>query len=161
MWKFRSSVVTTFAGFRIRLAAFLVDVIILVAIIWVFNGLWGLASGAGWMVSTGVDPLAADVVGATGLWLLRSLIVFLIVVAYLVCFWAWRGQTPGKMLLRLKIVRIDGSDIDWGVAVIRFLSYIMSVVLLFIGYLWVAFDAYKQGLHDKMADTYVIRVPRK
>jgi len=159
MWRTQLSPLTIFAGFWIRLLAFIIDVIILGIINWIFNGVWGLASGSGWMARVGsTDPFTATT-GAS--WLVGSLVLFLVVVAYLICFWGWRGQTPGKMALRLKIIRSDGSDLGWGVAVFRFLSYIISFLLVFIGYIWVAFDVYKQGLHDKMADTYVIRLPNK
>jgi len=158
MWKAQPSPLTIFAGFWIRLLAFIIDAIILGVISWVFNNVWGLASGAGWMSGPGADPFT-EATGAP--WLLGLLVSFLIIVAYLICFWGWRGQTPGKMVLRIKIIRSDGSDLGWGVAVFRFLSYIISFLLVFIGYIWVAFDVYKQGLHDKMADTYVVRLPNK
>ena len=149
---------TMFAGFWVRLLAFIIDVIILGVINWVLNGVWGVVSGVGWMGSTTTDPFTV----ATGApWLWGSLVLFLMVVAYVFCFWGWRGQTPGKMLLGLKIVRTDGQDMGWGVAAIRFLSYIISFLLALIGCIWVAFDANKQGLHDKMANTYVVRLPRK
>lgn len=158
MWKTQLSPVTIFAGFWIRLLAFIIDVVILGIIGWVFNNVWSLASGAGWMSGGAADPFT-EVTGAS--WLVGSIVMFLVIVAYLICFWGWRSQTPGKMALRIKIVRSDGSDIGWGIAVFRFLSYIISFLLAFIGYIWVAFDVNKQGLHDKIADTYVIRIPGK
>jgi len=158
MWRAKLSPLTIFAGFWVRLLAFIIDVIILGIFYWVFNGIWGLASGTGWMGGSTPDPFTEVPEGS---WLVGSLVLFVVVVAYLICFWGWRGQTPGKMALRLKIIRSDGSDLGWGIATLRFLSYIISILPAFIGYIWVAFDAYKQGLHDKMADTYVIRLPEK
>jgi uncharacterized RDD family membrane protein YckC len=158
MWKTHLSPLTLFAGFWIRLLAFILDIIILGVFSWIFNGIWGLASGAGWMGRSATDPFTA-VTGAS--WLVGSLVMFLVTVAYIVCFWGWRGQTPGKMILRIKIIRSDGADIGWGIAALRFLSYIISFLIAFIGCFWVAFDVNKQGLHDKMVDTYVIRVPGK
>ena len=158
MWRTQLSPLTIFAGFWIRLLAFIIDVVILGIISWVFNTVWGLVSGSGWMSGGTADPWT-EATGAP--WLLGLTVSFLVVVAYLICFWGWRGQTPGKMALRIKIIRSDGSNIGWGVAVFRFLSYIISFLLAFIGYIWVAFDVYKQGLHDKIADTYVVRLPDK
>ena len=158
MWRTKLSPLTIFAGFWVRLLAFIIDIIILGVFNWVFNGIWGLARGTGWMGGSAPDPFT-EVTGAS--WLVGSLVLFLVTVAYLICFWGWRGQTPGKMALRLKIIRSDGSDMGWGIATLRFLSCIISILPAFIGYVWVAFDAYKQGLHDKMADTYVIRLPEK
>ena len=92
---------------------------------------------------------------------LSPLIPFFIILAYLVSFWGWRGQTPGKMVMRLKITRIDGSDIDWGAAILRLLGYVISFLIVFIGHFWILNDSHRQGLHDKIADTYVIKLPRK
>ena len=158
MWKTQLSPLTIFAGFWVRLLAFIIDVIILGIFNWVFYNVWGLVSGAGWMSGVAADPFT-EVTGAS--WLVGLLVSFFTVVAYLICFWGWRGQTPGKMALRLKIIRSDGSDIGWSIATLRFLSYIISFLPVFIGFIWVAFDVNKQGLHDKMADTYVVRVPGK
>jgi uncharacterized RDD family membrane protein YckC len=158
MWKTQLSPLTIFAGFWVRFLAFIIDIIILGIFSWVFNGVWSLARGAGWMSGGAADPFT-EVTGVS--WLVGSLVMFFVTVAYLICFWGWRGQTPGKMLFRIKIIRSDGSDIGWSVATLRFLSYIISFLLAFIGYFWVAFDVCKQGLHDKMADTYVIRLPGK
>jgi len=99
---------------------------------------------------------------ATGTsWLLGIIGFFLIGIAYLVCFWAWRGQTPGKMVMRIKIIRTDGSEMGWRIAVLRYLGYVISGLLIGLGYLWVAFDVGKQGIHDKIADTCVIRLSRQ
>ena len=149
-----------YAGFWIRLVAFLIDGIILGVIIWVFNGLWSLVFGFG-LMSGSVDPLMPDVAVGAAFWVLGILIPFLIVMAYLVGFWGWRGQTPGKMVLGIKITYIDGSDIDWSAVILRLLGYVISFLIVFVGYFWVLFDDYRQGLHDKIADTYVISLPRK
>ncbi len=80
-------------------------------------------------------------------------------IAYLLGFWIWRGQTPGKMAVGVKIIRTDSSPVKWQCALCRFLGYIVSVTTLFIGFVWVAFDSRKQGLHDRIADTYVVKLP--
>jgi uncharacterized RDD family membrane protein YckC len=78
---------------------------------------------------------------------------------YATSFWSWRGQTLGKMLLSIKVIRTDGSNISVGYAVLRYLGYIISGVVLGLGFFWIAFDANKQGWHDKIADTYVVKLP--
>ena len=152
-----------YAGFWVRFFAFLIDALILVGIVWLYNGIWGLASGAGFFGEEAVDPLLPDaVVGpSSSFWALSSVILFLMMVAYFICFWGWRGQTPGKMVMRISIVRFDGARIGWGGAVMRFLGYIISVLLFLLGFFWVAFDRRRQGFHDKIADTFVITTPRK
>ena len=64
------------------------------------------------------------------------------------------------MVMRLGIVRFDGTRIGWGGAVLRFLGYIISVLLFLTGFVWVAIDMRRQGFHDKIADTFVIRIRR-
>ena len=158
----KESYTVDYAGFWARFFALLIDTLILVAIIWLYNGIWGLASGTGFWGEEVTDTFQPDVVASSGssLWILSSVILFLIVVAYFICFWAWRGQTPGKMVMRMKIVRFDGTRIGWGGAVVRFLGYIISILLALIGFFWVAYDSRRQGFHDKIADTYVITIPR-
>jgi uncharacterized RDD family membrane protein YckC len=76
-----------------------------------------------------------------------------------VFFIGYCGQTPGKMALRIKVVCTDGSQLTYGRAAKReVLGKFVSSILLGIGYLMVAFDHRKQGLHDKIADTYVIKL---
>ena len=152
-----------YAGFWVRFFAFLIDTLILVGIVWLYNGIWGLASGTGFWGEEIADPLLPGAVAgsSSSFWALSSVILFLIVVAYFICFWGWRGQTPGKMVFRISIVRFDGARIGWRGAVIRFLGYIISILLFLTGFFWVAFDMRRQGFHDKIADTFVITIPRK
>ena len=156
----RESYTVDYAGFWIRLLAFVIDAFALFAVIWVFLGLWPLAFGLGWM---GGSEGAAVSRGEVSIvyWILTVLIPFVMVVAYFVCFWGWRGQTPGKMVMRIRIVYFDGNRIGWGGAAMRFLGFIISFLLVFIGHIWVAFDNRRQGFHDKIADTFVITIPRK
>ena len=147
------------AGFGRRLVALFIDIIILVAINWVINIVWSLASGGGFFGEVPVDPLAEVTSGPT--WPLGAAIAFVLFVAYIVLFWWWKGRTPGKMVMGLKIVRGNGSDLRWSDAVLRFLSYIISFLIFFIGFIWAFFDDYNQGIHDKLANTFVIKLPRK
>jgi uncharacterized RDD family membrane protein YckC len=79
-------------------------------------------------------------------------------IAYFVGFWTWRGQTPGMMLLGLRVARdVDGTPPGFGRSVLRYLGYLVSWFALFIGFIWVAFDSRKQGWHDKIAGTVVVR----
>jgi uncharacterized RDD family membrane protein YckC len=76
----------------------------------------------------------------------------------IVIFWIARQATPGKMALSLKIV----DEKSFGApstlqAVGRYLGYYVSIFGLMLGFLWVAFDPRKQGWHDKLARTVVIR----
>jgi uncharacterized RDD family membrane protein YckC len=65
------------------------------------------------------------------------------------------GQTPGKYLMGLRIVRTDTDRIRLGNAVLREIGYVLSGIL-FLGYLWILFDNRRQGFHDKLAGTLVV-----
>jgi len=108
-----------YAGFWIRLLAYLIDVILLSIVSWGFVN-----------------------------------------VLYFIGLWAWRGQTLGQIAADIKVVGTDGRPADLRIAVLRYLGYWVCALTLGIGFLIIAFDARKQGLHDKIADTCVVRVRR-
>jgi uncharacterized RDD family membrane protein YckC len=85
---------------------------------------------------------------------------FLVALAYFAGMWAWKGTTIGGIVLKLKVVRLDGQPITFPVALVRGLAAAFSVVVLFLGFLWIAWDKEKQGWHDKIAGTAVVRLPR-
>ncbi|MFB3053302.1 MAG: RDD family protein, partial [Dehalococcoidia bacterium] len=65
--------------------------------------------------------------------------------------------THGKMAVGIKITTVDGADIDFGRALLRYIGYLASTIILFIGYLMIAFTREKRGLHDYIAGTVVIK----
>jgi uncharacterized RDD family membrane protein YckC len=101
-----------------------------------------------------VAPLHAVLVGAT------IAFSFLFPVAYPIGFWALVGQTPGKALLGLRIVRMDGRRMTLSAALLRYLGYWVSAIPLFLGFAWILFDADRRGWHDRIAGTYVAYVRR-
>jgi uncharacterized RDD family membrane protein YckC len=80
----------------------------------------------------------------------------LISLLYYVGFWAKSGSTIAKDVLGIQIIGTDGSIPSVGKALLRYIGYIVSAVVLSLGFLWVAFDERRQGLHDKIAGTYVV-----
>ena len=134
-----------YAGFWIRLGAAVIDFIILLLILAV--------------IYYSVFRFIAPIMPSGRFIMIFISVSWFIKIAYLVAFWAWRGQTPGKMLTGIKIIRTDSSPITWQYALLRYLGYIISTITLFIGFIWIAFDDRKQGLHDKIADTYVVKLP--
>ena len=123
-----------YAGFWLRLGAGVIDLLILGAFVGVL----------------------AYFFPAPVIWLTTGVVVSIV---YWLGFWVWRGQTPGKMAAGIKIIRTDSSPVKWQSAIYRCLGYIVSVLTLFIGFIWVAFDGRKQGVQDKIADTYVVKLP--
>lgn len=78
--------------------------------------------------------------------------------AVVILFWVYRQATPGKMLISARIVDADtGEKPSTGRLIIRYLGYYLSFVILCLGFLWVIWDKRKQGWHDKMANTMVVR----
>jgi len=92
---------------------------------------------------------------------LRSDGVFLLALAiYGAVMWKMKGTTVGGVVCHLKVIRVDGREIDWSAAAIRALSCFLSLALAGLGFLWIAFDPNRQAWHDKIAGTVVVRVPQ-
>lgn len=138
------------AGFWIRFVAYFIDGAIVFVVQLVLGFLLGLILG----MSTSMTHE-----GQTATSIVSGLLGAAISFAYGVFFIGYCGQTPGKMALRIKVIRTDGAEMTYGRAVLReILGKFVSAILLGIGYLMIAFDSQKQGLHDKIADTYVIKL---
>jgi predicted Zn finger-like uncharacterized protein len=137
------------AGFWIRVVAYVLDFLLLWTVEYLLSLLIGLTVGLLGLSAEG-DPSIEVVI-----WLFSAALS----IGYAVFFTGYCGQTPGKMALRIKVIRTDGSPLGYGRAALReVLGKLISGILLGIGYLMVAFDSQKQGLHDKIADTYVIKL---
>ena len=78
---------------------------------------------------------------------------------YFTYFWsaAGKGQTLGSRALNIRVVKTDGSYLDYPGAFLRYIGFVVSCVVVFLGVIWAAFDAQKQGWHDKIAGTYVVK----
>ncbi|WP_456402354.1 RDD family protein [Hydrogenimonas sp.] len=76
----------------------------------------------------------------------------------IVLFWIARQATPGKMAISAKIVDAkSGSVPSKGQLIGRYLAYYLSGIPFYLGFIWIAFDRRKQGWHDKLAGTVVVR----
>jgi len=118
------------APFRDRLAAFVLDVILVVLVYQI------------------LDVFRHDNT------------VFLLLLAYHIGFWAWKGATVGGIICQLRVIRVDGGPLSLADALVRGLSSIFSLAVLGIGCLWILRDPERQAWHDKIAGTYVVKVPR-
>jgi uncharacterized RDD family membrane protein YckC len=76
---------------------------------------------------------------------------------YFTYFHGTTGQTPGKMIFGLQVVQSTGEQMTTGLAFLRWTGYFVSTLFLYLGFLWIAIDKRKQGWHDKIAGTVVIR----
>jgi uncharacterized RDD family membrane protein YckC len=77
---------------------------------------------------------------------------------YFIVMVAVFGQTIGKMIAGIRVVRGNGERVSFARAFVRFVGYVPSGMLLFAGFLWVLWDPERQAWHDMLADTVVIRL---
>ena len=86
--------------------------------------------------------------------------MLLLAVVYHVGFWAWKQTTVGGIICQLRLVRIDGSALRFAEALVRGLSGIFSLAVAGLGFFWILRDPERQAWHDRIAGTYVVKVPR-
>ncbi len=84
---------------------------------------------------------------------------FLLVLAYHIGFWAWKGTTIGGIVCHVRVVRPDGAPVRFTEALVRGLSAIFSVAVAGLGWFWMLWDPERQTWHDKIAGTIVVRLP--
>jgi uncharacterized RDD family membrane protein YckC len=83
-----------------------------------------------------------------------------VLATYGAMMWKLRGSTIGGIVFDLRVVRLDGRDIDWETAIVRALGCFLSLAVAGLGFVWIAFDDHKQAWHDKIAGTVVVRVAK-
>lgn len=69
----------------------------------------------------------------------------------------WRGRTPGKRLFGIRVLQLDGRPVTWWTAFGRFGGYAAGLATGLVGFLQILWDRNRQGLHDKIAETVVVR----
>jgi len=116
------------AGFWIRMAALLIDVLLV-----------------GFVASV-LHPMAH--------------VHVVLLATYGAIMWKLRGSTVGGIVFDLRVVRVDGREMDWETTIIRALSCFLSLAVVGLGFFWIAFDDERQAWHDKIAGTVVVRVPK-
>ncbi len=134
-----------YAGFWIRVGAAVIDTLLVLAIT-----LPLVVAIYGWKYFDAGSGLFAGPADFLISWVLPAIAV--------IAFWFYRQATPGKSALSLRVLDADtGERLSLGQAVGRYLGYFVSIIPLCIGLIWVAFDSRKQGWHDKLAGTVVVR----
>jgi uncharacterized RDD family membrane protein YckC len=150
-----------YAGFVSRATAFVIDLVVMSVVLLVvialtqsligFFTLYGLLGQR--VVDSGPFRTAVEVVIAV--------IGVAIAIGYPVVFWVLIGQTPGKVLMGVRISRVTGQPITIRRALLRYVGYWLSAIPLGLGFFWVLVDDHRQGWHDKLAGTYVTYAPRE
>jgi len=148
--------VSHYVGFWRRGIAFFIDGLIL-AIVWGilmflgFLALWiGFPPRYGVLLPENILDLGVRFV------FLYGLTVVLIHMLYFTYFHGTTGQTPGKMILGMRVVLTTGEDMTVGIGFLRWVGYFVSVIFCGIGFFWILIDGRKQGWHDKIAGTIVV-----
>lgn len=135
-----------YVGFWARVGASIVDTVLMMIIVaplvtWVYGSDY-------WF-----DPDKGFIAGPADFlinWLLPAIAVVL--------FWMYRQATPGKMVINAKVV--DAKTLgpaSTNQLILRYIGYYVSIIPLCLGLFWVGIDPRKQGFHDKLANTVVIR----
>jgi len=118
------------AGFWIRFAALMIDLILCRIVIIVIPGLHFSV----------------------------SLVLFMLAV-YGAVMWKLRGTTVGGAICHLKVVRLDDRPLDWTASIVRVLGCFLSLAIVGLGFIWASVDPSRQSWHDKIAGTTVVRTP--
>ena len=133
-----------YAGFWIRVWASVIDTVLVSVII--FPLLTAIYGSAYWdsekVIQGPMDFLLS--------WVAPAIAVVL--------FWISRQATPGKLAVGARIVDAKtGGNPSTGQLLGRYAGYYLAAIPLLLGFIWVAFDPRKQGWHDKLAGTVVVR----
>lgn len=133
-----------YVGFWPRVGAALIDTVLIGMITWpLLTAIYGAAY---WSSDAFIKGPADFLVS----WVFPAVAV--------IAFWMAKQATPGKIAISARIVDAEtGNAPGTGQLIGRYLGYFVSMLPLFAGILWVAFDRRKQGWHDKLAGTVVVR----
>ncbi len=133
-----------YAGFWIRTGAAIIDsILVLIIIAPILTAIYGAEY---WFDESLIK----------GFW--DVLINFVLPAIAITIFWIYKSATPGKMATKLTIVDAEtGGKPTTAQFILRYFGYYVSMIPLFLGIIWVGIDKRKQGWHDKLANTVVIR----
>lgn len=149
-----------YAGFGSRTAAYLLDVLVL----------YGIRLFVSWVTISfaqffGIEVTSCQPIGASMsvsnlvcLGFSVFLIIFNLTIAffYYAFFWIMAGQTIGKYVLGVRLVRLDGHRMNLWHSLVRYFGYFISMAPLALGFFWIIGDDRRQGWHDKLARTCVV-----
>jgi uncharacterized RDD family membrane protein YckC len=146
-----------YAGFWIRAAARAIDVLVILGVYNLFYLVDRIGASAGLWPPGLVEDLSAFTGRLSPANIARGTFFFGFPVFYYVYLHGACGQTFGKMAFRIKVINEDGSPLDYRKAFLRWLGTFLCVFTLYAGYVLAAFDKRKQGLHDRVCRTLVVR----
>jgi uncharacterized RDD family membrane protein YckC len=133
-----------YAGFWIRFGAMLIDLVVMIIVLYIpLTMIYGEEYWVGEQF-------------IYGLW--DVMLGYIVPIIVTIWFWLRYEGTPGKMATKLRIVdAATGNKMTTGQAIGRYFAYTIAILPLCLGLIWVGIDKKKQGWHDKLAGTVVIR----
>jgi uncharacterized RDD family membrane protein YckC len=133
-----------YVGFLPRLGATIIDSILLAMLIYpLLYAIYGREYFTGGQLFAGVGDLIVN---------------YVLPAIAIIIFWIYRSATPGKMAIHARIVDAGtGTHPSTGQLIGRYFAYYLSTIPFCLGFLWIAWDPKKQGWHDKLAGTVVVR----
>jgi uncharacterized RDD family membrane protein YckC len=138
---------TKFASSISRIAASIADAFVLLLVSYVVN-----------FVIAYFYPFTGDVKNLLYFFVLDIVIyIILSIIYYPICWLKFDGATIGKKLAAIKIVKTEGTPLTLGTVIARMIGYLISGLVFGLGYLWILWDKQRQGWHDKLAKTYVVK----
>jgi uncharacterized RDD family membrane protein YckC len=133
-----------YAGFWIRFGAMLIDLVVMIIVLYI--PLTMIYGEEHWIGEQFIY----------GFW--DVILGYIVPIVVTIWFWLRYSGTPGKMATRLRIVdAATGNKMTTGQAIARYFAYTIAILPLCLGLIWVGIDKKKQGWHDKLAGTVVIR----
>jgi uncharacterized RDD family membrane protein YckC len=144
-----------YAGFGLRLVAAMLDMIVLASVFFLF------VSGAAFYLLTQTDWGNADDITDPEMITAASIVsIFAIFVPlYFFSLWWARGQTLGQMATRIAVTDRDGYHISGWRALLRTITWPLSILPIGIGLAPIFFDQERRALHDMLSGTVVIELP--
>ncbi|MFH1391959.1 MAG: RDD family protein [Candidatus Diapherotrites archaeon] len=148
-----------YGGFLERLVALALDFIIVFGVLFILGiSFAGIVNGL-----QNINPEIGEI--AENVWeIIWPIVVILWLIftqAYFIYFYKKTGQTYGKKWMNLKVVKTNGKKLSWKDATVRWIIEEFFLVVFKFVHLWIIFDSKKQGIHDKAAKTYVIKLPKE
>jgi len=134
------------AGFLTRSVSFLIDLVVV----------GFLVGGMVWVAGTLDRAFERLIDPRISLQAIALVAAPLVALGYYVLLWTLAGRTIGKWLMGLRVVSNTGSTPNFTQSVIRVFGYLLSALLLYLGYLWVLVDRRRMAWHDHLARTHVV-----
>lgn len=139
-----------YSGFWVRVGAYLIDgIILLIPLLLLFFAITFMTSTTEGLPLMDSFSVASDS-------LLFNVISIVVSFTYFIYFTKKNGATLGKKALKLKVISVDGKELTWKQVILRESIGRIASGFFNIGYIMVAFSPVKQGLHDRIAGTYVV-----